>query len=282
MSSAPGDERWVDFTVKVRDEPEQPVLIVAVRSPGGKDLEEASIAIWPIEGATEGAEPLRRAKTTRSGAGAPSARILGLPKGSYLITAGHREYAEGKGSLVDYKADPGEPAWKSIALGAGASVRARATDEKGAAVPGVELSVDRTGEQAVSIVQDEELAGKRAHRKRRTDAGGSVTIAGLDAGSYRVTAAPSGSGAQTHLVRLSDGKHPPAESLDLRIGADQQVDLEVRLIPAGHIRARLICSDRGSVPRSASLRILRFLSTAGARRPRTPTSAAWRCSPGTM
>lgn len=259
LDLAPGDEREADFHVVVEPGTEEAVLFVTVAAPDGHALADASVAVWPFDGSAAGVtatDPLRRART--EGDYRPVATIVGLPKGKYVIAAGHPNYTEGKSDPIDFEARTDVAASKSVTLGAGAVVSAHATDTNRANVTGVDVFVERIGEGPRSLVAEPDLERKRARRGGTTDVSGWAHIGGLDPGRYRVKAELSGPRAQTHVVRIDEGDGSLEESVELTLAESDTKELRIALSPAAGIRAQLGCSDRSPIPRAVAFRILRF------------------------
>lgn len=258
LELAPGDEKQEGFHVVV-EHTEEAVLFVAVVAPDGRALADASVAAWPFDdtaACVTATDPIRRATT--EGGFRPVATIFGLPKGKYVIAAGHLDYTEAKTDPFDFEARTTGADRKSITLGAGAEVRAHAADATPANVEGVALVVERIGEGPRSLVAAPDLDSKRAQRRGTTDKSGWAGIGGLDPGRYRVRAELSGPRAQTHVVRIVEGDGPVLDSVELSLAESEKRELRFALLPAAGVRAQLACSDRSPVPRAVAFRILPF------------------------
>lgn len=262
LELAPGDEKQQDFHVVVEPGKEEAVLTVEVLAPDGRGLADASVAVWSFDETAAGItakDPVRRGKT--EGPYRALATFYGLPKGKYVIAAGHPDYTEAKTDPFDFEGKVGAVERKSVTLGAGAEVRAHATDVSHANVEGVALVVERIGEGPPSLVADPDLEGKRAQRRAATDKSGWAVVGGLDPGRYRVRAELSGPRAQTHIVRIGEGDGPLLDSVESTLAESEKKELRIALFPAAVIRAQLACSDRGPIPRAVAFRILPFPAT---------------------
>ena len=256
LTLRPGDEAVADFDLKAKPDEDgelSSLLHVFVVSPTGERLKDAYVAIWPLQEGAEKHDPLKRARTV--GATWPSAAFRGLPAGSYLVVAGHREHREGREVVERFDAVPRRPRAVSVVLGAGAELTAIARDEDDAPARAIALTVDLEGDGEPSVLDDPDLRRERAHRRAVTDETGRTRIGGLDAGSYRLEAALTEHRQGTHFVRIE--KSDPAGSVShATLAENEKKEVVIRLDPAASVTARLACADRGPLPPKASVLVL--------------------------
>ena len=255
LDLSPGQEASADFDLKAKPEAtEQSVLNVRVESPDGRPLEHALVAVWPLGAEKNGQEPLKRGETT--GTYYPEAVILGLPKGSYLVAAGHEQYTEGRAEVREFQAATGQPSKVTVSLGRGAVVRALAKDEKGTPIENIVLKVSRLGDSPPSLVKDPDLAKRRKHRTAATDETGRLKIWGLDSGTYSIEPTFGKDRQRTHFLRIARGEKLLEGAVETALTENEETDVDLRLVPAASLTARLACSDAGPLPRKASIRLL--------------------------
>lgn len=141
-----------------------------------------------------------------------------------------------------------------MTLGIGATVLATARDPEGKPQPAVEVSVELLEPLRPSRLTNLVLIEKRRLKRARTDASGRARIKGLDPGRYRIQARlaqPDAGGA----ARLIGPDRRPVPALDVAIGDDEEVRVEVVIVPAPHLSGHLACDDREPLPAAVSVRL---------------------------
>ncbi|NIM61381.1 MAG: hypothetical protein GTO30_06915, partial [Acidobacteria bacterium] len=218
-------------------------------------VREATVEAWPAHPDVREDGPIAAAKT-----GWSDAILRGLGDEEYLFVAGKRGYVEA--GKVAKAPVPGEKnGGVRLRLGRGAVVHAvaRGADEK--AVAGVEVVLERQ-DDFVSLLADREIADWVVRPTGATDKSGHLWMRGIYPGLYRLTGAHRRSGEAMFFAEFRDkGESRWEREFEKEYRGDEEDELEIRLVPAGVLRARLHCSDGSELAPEADLAIHDGLQT---------------------
>ncbi|MDX1388000.1 MAG: hypothetical protein R3344_02365 [Acidobacteriota bacterium] len=249
---APGEERRVDFTVRL-ESGDSSELLVNVTAAEGRwaPIEEARVEVWSLD---DSGSPLAKVGEGETKSWPRPARIYGLPAGKYLVVAGHPDYLEGR-QPIDYEPDPEDPRTVDIRLPAGAAVLATALDEDDTPVPEVDVRVIRLDDPPDIVLEDQRFRDAKKLREGPTDTTGHIKLTGLYPGRYAVMGRLRGALAATRFVRvMDDGKQK--DEIEITLGGEEERRVELAVRPAASVSGSLACTDGGSLPGATSIRAL--------------------------
>jgi hypothetical protein len=252
VAITPWETRSLDFrlTSKDGDGGRGRPLVVSVKTPQGRSVVGATVEVWPVPAGSATA-PLQTGKTEGY---AGSASFRGLPAGNYLVAAGHEAFLEGTAKVEAYDPKSDEPKRVTVTLGVGANLHARAVDENGRPVQGVEVSYIRLDPLPKTALADEGFLTKKRSGSAISDVTGHADVRSLYTGTYRVKARMAGEQGATRFVVFRDGEAKRNSSIDVSL-TERGESLELLVLPAASLSGGLVCSDRGTMPPTASFRI---------------------------
>ncbi len=252
---SPGETRTLDFLLTLKEgegrgsgEP----LVVLVRAPDGRYLAGATVEVWPPGERDPSASPTRTG-TTREFGGSVSFR--GLAAGRYRVAAGRDDFLEGTAAVEEYDPKAPEPTHVTVTLREGARLHARALDEVGRPVQGVELSYSRLTPLPEMALASEAIAARKRSGTALSDVTGHVEIPGLYSGDYRIEARMTGEQSAIRFVLLRQGKDKHTKAIDAHLTEPERSDVDLLVLPAASLGGNLACSDRGTLPPKAAFRI---------------------------
>jgi hypothetical protein len=155
--------------------------------------------------------------------------------------------------------DPEEwpPTTHRLVLEQGLSVHGEALSRKQRPLEGVRLRLEREGEPPPMLIADPAVVEAKQQRWAVSDTSGHVWISGLYPGRYRASAEPAWSEAASRSVQLRQlGGGPYRDVIEIEL-RDQQVELELREVPAARLTGHLLCDDGGPLPELLSVEVVR-------------------------
>lgn len=246
-----GSEMRQDFRVSTEDEEKTGTLLVEVFDPDGGAVAGATVEVWPEDPALRGDEPVA---TEKSLPFRPTL-IRGIPEGSYVVAAGHLRFVEGQTLLPDFDPEKEGVSRCDVHLRPAASVHALATDREGQPVPGVRLRMIRIDAGPATLISDPAIVAAVSEAHGESDATGHAWIEGVRPGAYELYAVSEGRGGPGRFVRFVDGDRL-FESVELSLAAEEQREIEIKLLPAASFALHLRCSQGVPLPGAASAMVL--------------------------
>ncbi len=258
LTLVPGQSGRADFIVRMEGGKGGRHFIVDVENERGVKLRQASVEVYDLADASA---PIRSGITGDHG----RVNVDGLDAGSYLVVAGHADYLEGRLALPEY--DPKGPevrASYTVRLPLGAEIRLHARDPADEPLAGVELTVERVGDDPDTELSSVDIAESKRRRTAITDRSGRASMLGFYPGPYRARAKLKGERGSRGLIHLSaqggrpqrELRHPGGgQAIDIEIDGAEKVELEGRMLPANRLSATLLCSDGWDLPDTVAVRV---------------------------
>ncbi len=259
LTLVPGQSGRADFIVRMEPGKDRRRFVVEVENERGVKLRQAVVEVVDL---TEPAEPIRWGATGDYG----RVSLDGLDAGSYRLIAGHANYLEGRLELPDY--DPKGPEVRpsyTVRLPDGAEIRLRALDPADEPLAGVELTVERAGEDPATELKSADVADSKRVRTAITDQSGRTSLRGYYPGTFGAHAKLRGERGSRGLIQLGRAGGEPTEyragggrpqrEFKLEIEGTETVELEGRMLPAASLSASLLCSDGWDLPDTVAVRV---------------------------
>lgn len=247
----PGQEQRVDFTVRGEESPGPGLLTVEVRDPTDLRVGGAVVEIWPEDPVQREEEPLARERTHRWG----TTSFRGLGADTYAIVAGHPGYVEGSAVSPPPERNERNRRRVLVRLQRGATLHTVAREDD-VPVAGVEVVLTRL-EPFESMLASDEIQGWIQRPHGTTDETGHLWLRGIYPGRYRMSGTVARGDGEWSFVEFHDSAARRWSREPERVYAGERTDeIEIRLAPAGGLRARLHCSDGSPLPEEADVLVL--------------------------
>lgn len=250
----PGEERRIDFTVRGDSSGGGRWTYVRVEDTKHNRIRDAVVEAWPANPDARDDVPIADGRT-RWG----DVMLRGLGEEEFLLVAGKPGYVEA--SKIAKPSDPTKPGRVRLVLEPGATVHAVARDPDGEAAAGVEVVLTRE-DDFVSLLSSPEVAEWAARPTETTDGTGHLWMRGVYPGRYRLTGTLESSDATMFFAEFRDkGDTRWERELEKEYRGAETDEIEIRLAPAGVVRATLHCSDGSDLPAEADILVLDGLRT---------------------
>ncbi|NIM62528.1 MAG: hypothetical protein GTN89_15955 [Acidobacteria bacterium] len=242
-----GDYEVIDFVVDGSPRGGRDSVRVLVEGPDGRRVRGAQVEAWPADPDARGREPIAEDKAAWW-----DAFLYGLADQEHLFVAGKPGYVEA-GTL--FTPDPKKRQVR-LQLGKGATVHAVALDGEGEPTPDVNVALTR-GDDYVSLLTDREVIDWVARPAGKTDGSGHLWLRGVYPGLYVLSGSFESKDESMFFAEFRNkGDTSWQREMD-KVYRDTETDeIEIRLAPAGVLRATLHCSDGGELPPEADLLVL--------------------------
>ena len=245
-----GDYERIDFVVAGHGRGGGKWTYVRVEDTEHKRVPNAVVEAWPANPDARDEAPVATAKTR----GWSDAILRGLGDDEYLFVAGKPGYVEA--STIAKPPDPTERRRVRLRLGPGATVHAVARDEDGEAAVGVEVVLTREDDY-VSQLADREIAEWAARPSAATDGTAHLWMRGVYPGRYRLTGTLEGKDATMFFAEFRNkGDIRWEREMKKEYRGAETDQIEIRLAPAGVLRATVHCSDGSDLPPEADILVL--------------------------
>ena len=266
---APGETRQVNFELHFGDAAPAGGLLVWVDDPRRRPVANARVEARRLLADGTLGEVVATAMTSPMTATLPE-----LPKGRYMIVAGHENYLEGQTEL-DWDPENPERLRTTVTLRDGGGVVVRATDPQGEPVANLRIEIALDAERPQSLLSDDELLRRKARASARTDAAGRASVHALYPGRYRVEAFRDGGMALALATGSASGDR--VEEFELR--ADERVELDLTVLAAAGMTGTLACNS-GTLPAPYAAVRLMPINTRLARADALAAERVWLRGPG--
>ena len=246
-----GEALRADFTIELEDGEARPFLPVEMDSEAPQPIREAFAAVFD-EASTPEAVGRRFWSARVEGS---SFRVYDLPPGRYQVVAGTADTLEAH-RLVEYEGDETGGKTAFLRLPQGIALEMLASDLEGRRQDGMELVVERLDELPPLFLDDPHFLAAKKGRRLLSDLAGRGQATGFYPGRYRLTARLAGERGATGFAEVRVPGDIWRQELELDLGAEESVRIEVRERPAARLAARLDCADAWQLPETVAVRLL--------------------------
>ncbi len=248
-----GDYEIIDFVVDGTHRGGGKWARIRVEDPDGRRVREARVEVWPTDPDVREEQPIAEAET-----GWGDANVYGLAEGELLFVAGKPGFVEAAETL-----EPPHPTKGRVRLrlGRGATIHAVAVDEDDEPAPDVDVVLARD-DDFVSLLANREVAGWAAHPTGKTDGSGHLWLRGVYPGRYVLSGTFENRDETMFFAEFRNkGDTTWIREMEKEYRGTETDEIEIRLAPAGVLRATLHCSDGTELPPEADLLVLDGLRT---------------------
>ena len=246
----PGEYRRIDFVVSGGSSGGGRWTYVRVEDGERKRVPDAVAEAWPAEENAREDSPIAKAKTR----GWSDAILRGLGDEEYLFVAGKPGYVETSTILKTPDASKGRRV--RLQLGRGTTVHAVARDEDDEGIAAVEVSLVRQ-DDFVSLLSSPDIVEWAQRPTDTTDGTGHLWMRGVYPGRFILSGTFQGDDTTMFFAEFrNDGDTRWERELEKEYRGNETDEIEIRLAPAGSVRATMHCSDGSELPPEADILVL--------------------------